>query len=432
MNLADRLPCPSARLARLRCRAARGRSPRWPVAARTTRSTPRGRRSRSRCSRSRRATCRSPPCTSRRRRARRRSTSRRACPASSTSASTPKAPSSRRARCCSRWTRSRSRRRSTRSTRRSQRNQAALEVAKANLARTKPLAAAERAVAEGPRRRAGPVRAGGGGGRAGEGAARGGEAQPFVHDDHLAGRRRQQLRRGRRRHVRQRAEQPAHDGLGADADVDQLQHLRERDGAHPQRGEGGAAPAARRTGASSSRSSWSTARSFPHKGRITFADPSYNPQTGTFLIRASVDNPEGRAAAEPVRAHATRSARSGRTRSSCRSARCSRARKGHFVWVVNKDGKAELRPVVVGDWYGDCWFIAQGLAAGDQVVVDGALRLAPGRAGQGDRLRAEARTRPRPRRCRAARRVAGRATSRRASRRSTPRRCGSSRASRRR
>ena len=34
-------------------------------------------------------------------------------------------------------------------------------------------------------------------------------------------------------------------------------------------------------------------RSFPYKGRITFADPSYNPQTGTFLIRASVDNPDG-------------------------------------------------------------------------------------------------------------------------------------------
>ena len=51
--------------------------------------------------------------------------------------------------------------------------------------------------------------------------------------------------------------------------------------------------------------------------------------------------------------------------------------KGHFVWVVNKDQKAELRPVVVGDWYGESWFIAQGLAAGDRVVVDGALRLAP-------------------------------------------------------
>ena len=32
---------------------------------------------------------------------------------------------------------------------------------------------------------------------------------------------------------------------------------------------------------------------FPHTGRITFADSSFNAQTGTFLIRASVDNPKG-------------------------------------------------------------------------------------------------------------------------------------------
>ncbi len=32
---------------------------------------------------------------------------------------------------------------------------------------------------------------------------------------------------------------------------------------------------------------------FPYKGRITFAEPSYNAQTGTFLIRASVENPDG-------------------------------------------------------------------------------------------------------------------------------------------
>src|SRR5574340_326081 len=32
---------------------------------------------------------------------------------------------------------------------------------------------------------------------------------------------------------------------------------------------------------------------FPHTGRITFAEPSYNMQTGTFLLRASVNNPDG-------------------------------------------------------------------------------------------------------------------------------------------
>ena len=62
-----------------------------------------------------------------------------------------------------------------------------------------------------------------------------------------------------------------------------------------------------------------------------------------------------------------------RTPSWCRSARCSRARKGHFVWVINKDGMAEQRPVVVGDWYGDGWFVNEGLHAGDQLVVDGGI-----------------------------------------------------------
>jgi outer membrane protein OmpA-like peptidoglycan-associated protein len=51
--------------------------------------------------------------------------------------------------------------------------------------------------------------------------------------------------------------------------------------------------------------------------------------------------------------------------------------KGHFLWVVNPAGKAELRPVAVGEWYGDSWIIKQGLAAGDQVIVDGSLRLGP-------------------------------------------------------
>ena len=32
---------------------------------------------------------------------------------------------------------------------------------------------------------------------------------------------------------------------------------------------------------------------YPYTGQITFAEPSFNSQTGTFLIRASVDNPRG-------------------------------------------------------------------------------------------------------------------------------------------
>jgi len=115
---------------------------------------------------------------------------------------------------------------------------------------------------------------------------------------------------------------------------------------------------------------------FAHKGRITFADPSYNPQTGTFLIRASVDNPEG--VLRPNQYVRTRLLGAVRPNSILVPQRAvQQGARGHFVWVVNKAGKAEQRPVEVGDWYGESWFIAQGLAAGDQVVVDGGLRLAP-------------------------------------------------------
>ena len=41
--------------------------------------------------------------------------------------------------------------------------------------------------------------------------------------------------------------------------------------------------------------------------------------------------------------------------------------KGHFIWVV-KEGKAEPRPVTVGDWLGNDWFITSGLQAGDRAV----------------------------------------------------------------
>ncbi len=115
---------------------------------------------------------------------------------------------------------------------------------------------------------------------------------------------------------------------------------------------------------------------FPHKGRITFADPSYNPQTGTFLIRASVDNPDG--VLRPNQYVRTRLIGAVRPNSILVPQRAvQQGARGHFVWVVNQAGKAEQRPVQVGDWYGDSWFISQGLSAGDQVVVDGALRLAP-------------------------------------------------------
>src|SRR5947208_2064155 len=51
---------------------------------------------------------------------------------------------------------------------------------------------------------------------------------------------------------------------------------------------------------------------------------------------------------------------------------------GKFVFVVQPDGTVASRPVSVGQTVGQEVVVEQGLAAGEQVVTEGQLRLAPG------------------------------------------------------
>ena len=116
---------------------------------------------------------------------------------------------------------------------------------------------------------------------------------------------------------------------------------------------------------------------YPHTGEVTFADPSYNAKTGTFLIRVTVENPN--AVLRPnmyVRVRLKGLVRHNGILVPQRAVQQSS--KGHVVWVVGQENKAEPRPVVVGEWHDNDWFIYEGLQGGDQVVVDGVLMVRPG------------------------------------------------------
>lgn len=116
---------------------------------------------------------------------------------------------------------------------------------------------------------------------------------------------------------------------------------------------------------------------FPHVGRITFTEPFFNSQTGTFLIRASVDNPDG--ILRPNQYVQVRVEGALRPNAILIPQRAvQQSARGHFVWVVESDGKVHFRPVEVGDWHGEDWFITQGLFSGELVVVDGGINLHPG------------------------------------------------------
>ena len=116
---------------------------------------------------------------------------------------------------------------------------------------------------------------------------------------------------------------------------------------------------------------------FPHTGHITFASPSYNAQTGTFLIRASIDNPDG--ALLPNQFVQVRMKGALRPMALLLPQRAvQQGPKGHFVWVLGKDDKVEERPVTVGEWQGDDWLINEGIRAGERVVADPGPGLSPG------------------------------------------------------
>jgi len=116
---------------------------------------------------------------------------------------------------------------------------------------------------------------------------------------------------------------------------------------------------------------------YPHEGRITFVNANYSQQTGTFLLRATLPNPQG----ELRPGQFVRVRVSGAVRVNAMlvpQQAVLQGAKGHFVVLVDKDSKAEIRGVEVGPWYGDDWFITAGLKEGDVVVTDGVVRLAPG------------------------------------------------------
>jgi membrane fusion protein (multidrug efflux system) len=116
---------------------------------------------------------------------------------------------------------------------------------------------------------------------------------------------------------------------------------------------------------------------FHNTGKVTFANPSYDPKTGTFLIRATVENPK--AILRPNQyVHARLIGALRRNSILVPQRAVQQTSKGHVVWVVEKNGRAEPRPVTVGTWHGNDWFIDEGLHAGDRVVVDGVLKLRPG------------------------------------------------------
>jgi membrane fusion protein (multidrug efflux system) len=112
-------------------------------------------------------------------------------------------------------------------------------------------------------------------------------------------------------------------------------------------------------------------------GRLAFTDIRVNPQTGTSDARAEIPNPAGEVRpGQFVRVILKGAQRPDAIAIPQRAV--MEGPQGKIVYVLGAEGKAEPRPIVVGEWVGTDWIIASGLNPGDKVIVDGLVKVFPG------------------------------------------------------
>ena len=113
---------------------------------------------------------------------------------------------------------------------------------------------------------------------------------------------------------------------------------------------------------------------YSQPGRLLFSDQTVDPATGQILLRAEVPNPQGvllpglyvRAVIEQAQvANAALLPQQAVTRGS----------HGDSVMVVAADGTVAPRPIKIGGQKGTDWIVTEGLKPGEQVMVEGAMKL---------------------------------------------------------
>jgi len=116
---------------------------------------------------------------------------------------------------------------------------------------------------------------------------------------------------------------------------------------------------------------------YPRTGRLNFADLALQPATGTLELRAELDNRQHLLLpGQFVRVRLLGLTHPGAILVPQRAVQ--QGLGGAFVYVLDAGDKVATRNVTATAWDGGSWLIAQGLAAGDRVVVDGLQQVAPG------------------------------------------------------
>ena len=115
---------------------------------------------------------------------------------------------------------------------------------------------------------------------------------------------------------------------------------------------------------------------YPVKGIVDFADPSVDPKTGTFTVRAILPNPNRKLL--PGQATRVKLLLDVRERAIVIPRKALSIEKGGaFIYVLRRDDVAEKRFVQIGPEFDNSVVIERGLGENERVVVEGYNKLEP-------------------------------------------------------
>ena len=112
-------------------------------------------------------------------------------------------------------------------------------------------------------------------------------------------------------------------------------------------------------------------------GRVTFIDNTVDPTTGTIKLKGTFQNTD-QGLWPGLFVTVTLDVSTDEDALVVPATAVQPSASGQYVYVVGADRTAQVRTVDVARQSGEDMIIAKGLSAGEEVVIDGQLRLTPG------------------------------------------------------
>ena len=116
---------------------------------------------------------------------------------------------------------------------------------------------------------------------------------------------------------------------------------------------------------------------YPYKGLVDFAEPQVDPLTGTFSVRAEMPNPDHvLLPGQSPKVLLLLDVRENAVTVPMKAVIIEKG--GAYIYVARENGTAEKRFIELGPQQENLVVVERGLAAGEEIVVEGYHKLLPG------------------------------------------------------